>query len=177
MANIFHNNIPDPQSDLNNEKANVALGRFMTAWSQIEGMCGFLFCEIAQLDPKATRIIFDRIGSREQISILRALVDGIVIADERDRIADLMDRVEKLSEKRNKIAHGSWGTYNGESTRFWQGMTSSNFEDVVMETPKGQSLRVKNLHTITDLEALIGACVVLRDTLYSELGRIVMRNV
>ena len=128
----------------------------MTVWSQIQGICGFLFKEFTGIPPETAQIIFDRIGTKEQIEILDAIFATFQDENERASGERLMRQVEAISVRRNKIVHSGWGLYNGEVARFWHGLTSAHFDEIMRETPKGKSQRERFIFTLTDLNRLTG---------------------
>ena len=79
----------------------------MMAWSQIEVVCGRLMADIINLQFPIAQTIFDRVGTREQIGILRGLIEDVADTEQQQRLDALMRDVETMSEKRNKIAHAS----------------------------------------------------------------------
>jgi hypothetical protein len=105
------------------------------------------------------------IGTREQLKIVNALIDQNALKEFQDEAKGAIKIVDALSEKRNKIAHAGWGIYNGESARFWHGLTSANLSEIVRNSPKGESLRAKNIHTISDIDAVADRC----DTSFTHL--------
>lgn len=166
MASIIYNNIPFPENALTDQNSNFILGQFMTAWSQVESLCGFLFRELSEIDPNKATIIFDRIGTREQTDIVKELLET---SDDLSEHAALLDRAQTISVARNKIVHAGWGLIDGEPARFWHGITSKNFEDIVGETPKGLSARQRFIFSLGEISALTTECTSLRDDLQNAL--------
>jgi len=164
MAGIILNNIPFDPNNLADDERNAALGRFMTAWSEVEVVCGFLFRGFANLEADIGGAIFDRVGVREQIDILGALVE---LSDDPAAAAlpGLLDEANNLSKARNKLVHASWGLFNGQPARFWQGLTSSHLSRISEETAKGKSERVKFIFTLSDLGDLTRRCTAVRSKL------------
>lgn len=172
MPNIVLDNLPFPQEDMDDERRNVCLGRFMTAWAQVEVVCSFLFRELTGARSENALIIFDRITTNEQIKIVRELANQIADETVRTALVDEMKNVENESEKRNKIVHARWGAFDGEPARFWNGMTRENINDIVNEMGKAISLRSKNIHTIEDIDTLTASLLVRRDNLHGYLGKV-----
>lgn len=174
MASIIYNNIPFDPAELSNPDTNFVLGQFMTAWSQTESLCGFLFRELSQISYEIANTIFDRIGTREQIEILAELVDLIPDGDRNSRAAVALKEVEDISKARNKIVHAGWGLFNGEPARFWHGITSARFSEICQESPKGKADRARFIFTITDIATLTKRSVTVREqleTLLHEIAR------
>ena len=173
MASIIYNNIPFDPSDLRSHGTNFALGRFMTAWSQTESLCGFLFRELSQIRHEIANIVFDRIGTREQIEILAELAALIPDNGRSSRAAAALKEVEYISKARNKIVHAGWGQFNGEPARFWHGVTRGHFNEISQESTKGKADRVRFIFTISDIDALTDRCVAVREHLETLLDEIV----
>jgi hypothetical protein len=169
MPRIIRNNLPFPESDLSDEMPNLALGRFMTIWGQIEVVCNFLFRRITDLEPDVSTIIFDNVGTKEQIEMLVSLCDFLPIPEQKDRIITLLDRTREFGIKRNKIVHASWGLLDGEPARFWSGMTSAHSDEIRRQTQKGKSLLQKFVFSASTLEALTAEMVSLREELEAAL--------
>jgi hypothetical protein len=176
MARIVSNNAPFPEDDLTDPERNFALGQFMTAWSQVESMYGFLFRELAEIPSDSSSIIFDRVGVREQLEIVQALSDAKLDGDDKTKAETILDQVEKISVLRNKIVHAGWGKINGESARFWNGLTGRNLEEIAGDTQKGLSLRERYIHTISHMTNLTARCTGLRDQLYPIVQRASSRS-
>jgi len=146
----------------------------MTAWSQTESLCGFLFRELSQISYEIANTIFDRIGTREQIEILTEFVDLIPDPERKGRGTSALKEVEDISKARNKIVHAGWGLFNGEHARFWHGITSARFSEICQESPRGKADRTRFIFTISDIAALIARSVAVREqleTLLHEIGR------
>ena len=161
MASLIFNNLGFDFRPHGLEAANTALGAYMAAWSELENACSFAFADLAGLNSSVSTIIFDRVGTREQIEILVALIEASDAVDDptKGRVAEF----QKASVQRNKIVHAAWGLYNDQIARFWNGITSANTDDLVNETPKGKSLREKNIHNLADLERERARCVDLQE--------------
>lgn len=173
MASIIYNNIPFNPDDLSNIENNFALGQFLTAWSQTESICGFLFRELSQISYAIANTIFDRIGVREQIEILTELVATIPDAERNERALMALKEVEELSKVRNKIVHAGWGQFNGEAARFWHGITSSRLSEISQESPKGKADRIRFIFTISEIAALTTRNANVRSKLEILLNEII----
>ncbi|TPN60017.1 hypothetical protein FJ981_00325 [Mesorhizobium sp. B1-1-4] len=169
MAGIMYNNIPFDENDLSNPDTNFALGQFMTAWSQVESLCGFLFRNLSQIGYEIGNIIFDRVGAREQIEILTELIHLMPNAEQRESASKAMKEVESLSRARNKIVHAGWGLFNGEPARFWHGITNAHFDGIATDTAQGKADRERFIFTLPDIATLTGRSVSVRQTLESIL--------
>lgn len=165
MPSIIYNNLPFDEADLTNSDTNFTLGQFMTAWSQVESLCGFLFRELSQIRYEVANIIFDRVGVREQIEILAELVVNIEDTSRMEIASAAVKEVEALSKARNKIVHAGWGLYNMEPARFWHGITRQRFSEIGSNTPRGKADRERFIFTLSDIVAATERCVTVRETL------------
>jgi hypothetical protein len=169
MPSIILNNLPFPESDLSDEMPNLALGRFMTIWGQIEVVCNFLFRRITDLESDVSTIVFDNVGTKEQIEMLVSLCDFLPRPEQKDHVIKLLERTREFGIKRNKIVHASWGLLDGEPARFWSGMTSAHFDEIRRQTQKGKSQVQKFVFSAGTLEALTAEMVALRQELETAL--------
>lgn len=176
MASIIYNNIPFDENELRDHATNFALGQFMTAWSQAESLCGFLFRVLSQISYEIANTIFDRVGTREQIEIVAELIESMPDPDRRARGVAALKEVEDISKARNKIVHAGWGLFNGEPARFWHGITSARFEEIRGETPKGKSDRERFIFTISDISNLTQRSVSAREQLETLLHEITLEQ-
>jgi hypothetical protein len=153
MAVIVYNNIPHDPGDLTDNLSNFALGQFMTAWSQVEAITGFIFSELCGAPYETARIIIDEVPAKDRITILERLA---AIADDATSsvLSPLLLQMVVLAQRRNRIVRAGWGMLSGKRARFWHGLTSADFDQIVNETPKGQSLRAKSIFTIDDMSKL-----------------------
>ena len=99
MPGIFYNNLPLDTADLSDQASNLALGQFMTAWSQVESIIGFLFAELCGAKHEPARIILDEVQATDRIIILRRLA---AIADDATRA----DRLNHLSHRQIPYRNG-----------------------------------------------------------------------
>ena len=49
MPTLIYDNLPFNETDLTSPDSNMALGRFFTAWGQVEVVYGMIFRELLQL--------------------------------------------------------------------------------------------------------------------------------
>ncbi|MGJ8570632.1 MAG: hypothetical protein ACSHXI_08030 [Hoeflea sp.] len=177
MANIIYNNIPFDENELSHHGTNFTLGQFMTAWSQVESLCGFLFRELSKIEYEIANVIFDRVGVREQIEIITELAESITDPRLRTEAAISLKEVEAISIARNKIVHAGWGLFNEEQARFWHGITSARFDQIARETEKGKADRVRFIFTLTDITHLTERSLGVRQRLESVLHGITLERV
>jgi hypothetical protein len=172
MASIILNNLPFDQSDLDDPVRNIALGRFMTAWSQAEVVWGFLFRKFLDLDYEVSSIVFDNIGVKEQLEIVSCLAEFLKNDHEVALLKMVTDEVKSISVMRNKIVHSSWGLFDGEPARFWRNLTSANFEEVQSGSQRGKSYLGSRIFTVTSLNLLTERTVKAREALEEALETI-----
>lgn len=170
MASIIYNNIPFDPNDLSDHEPNFVLGQFMTAWSQVESLCGFLFRDLSEIRFEIATIIFDRVGTREQTEIVTELIDMIEDGQLRDMARKALVEVEALSKARNKIVHAGWGLYAGERARFWHGISTSRLIEIGRDTDRGRADRARFIFTLNDIRALTTRCVATRDAMQEVLA-------
>lgn len=153
MASLVYNNLPFDQNDYNDVDRNVILGRFMTAWGQVEATCGFLFREILDLDYSQSFFVFETITTQHQLEIMKGLLEDNLETPHYEKLRDIVARVGLVSAKRNKIIHAGWGQYNGEVARFYRGITRKQSDEICSETQRGKNLKTTHIHTLTEIEA------------------------
>lgn len=110
--------------------------------------------------------------TRDQLNILKRLVDFLPIEDDKILLASILREIDEISVKRNKIVHSLWGTFNGEPARYHRDLTFSKIEEIMYETDKGKSLRGSSIFTVADLKQLTEQTVRLRDALIQALHHI-----
>lgn len=169
MPSLIYDNLPFPETDLSSTPNNRALGRFFTAWGQVEVVYGMIFRELCNLAHDIGAIVFEKIGVREQLDILDDMIELIDDNDLRGGLAVSLIAVRKISVSRNKIAHSRWGTIDGQSARFWVGITTAQASDIAGEQRKGPTWRNKFIFTVDQINALTNECVAERDNLTQRL--------
>jgi hypothetical protein len=157
--------MPPRDEDLADDEANVALGRFMTAWAQVEIVCTYLFKTMADISNTKASAIFDHIGTKEQIEILEALADELTDIQMQTQLIELVEIARLLSSNRHKIVHASWEIFQSESARIWFGVTSAQLHEMLDGSQKGKSYRQKYVFTVDDLNALTSEATKARDGL------------
>lgn len=159
--------MPPRDEDLADDVSNVALGRFMTAWAQVEIVITYLFKRIADISIAKASAIFDNIGTKEQIEILEAMSDEIEDEKLQGKVRDLLQAAKSLSSNRHKIVHASWEIFQSEPARIWFGVTCNQLDEMLEGTQKGKSFREKFVFTAQDIEALTKEATMIRDELAS----------
>lgn len=149
MAAIVLNNVPFPASDLEDEAPNLALGRFMTAWSQVEVVCNHLFRHLAGLDSDVATIVFDNVGTKEQLAMLSELCESLPDATQRQEVSTSLKSAQEFGVKRNKLVHASWGYLNGELARFWSGLTSAHLKEIQSDSQRAKAMSRNSCSPLT----------------------------
>jgi len=165
MVSIVYDNLPFPESDLASDEQNRELGRFFTAWGQIEVAYGFIFRELTQIDRDIGSIIFEKIGVKEQLEVLDELADLIAKPEAQKQLLLGISSARALSAFRNKLAHSRWGAFDGEPARFWMGLTEAHVQEIQNGTDKGKSHRAKFIMTLSDIKRLVKEAISARDIL------------
>lgn len=176
MVSVHLNNLPFDEGEVTDQTRNFALGQFMTAWSQVECIYGFLFRELSQINPEIAIIIFDRVGVKEQLEIVTELAERISSEDFRSRATKALSEVQNISKARNKIVHANWGLLNGEPARFWQGLSTARLQALRDDTPRAKSDRQNYVFTLPNLRDLTERCLKLRAELESIHDRITLER-
>ena len=172
MARIVLNNIPFDDAFLADSDANVALGRFMAVWGQIEVVCGFIFRSLTNTNVELMMAFMDNVGVKEQIAIVQNLAEAVKDEDAKRLLMDAMSRVQDMSTKRNKIVHASWGTLNDVSARYYTGLTSSRLDELMRETQRGKTYPGTWVFTVEHLKQLIEDGIALRKELEALIDKV-----
>ena len=159
MSSISKGNLPFPSWELTSIEANETLGKFVTAWGQVETVCSFIFNALSEVPATARLTLFGWVQTYEQIQILSALAEETDESALRDAISEVKD----LSEKRNRIIHAEWGTIDGKEARFWRGLTIKALDQIAKET--NPSRRTGSVFTLQEIKAFTENAVSLRDKL------------
>jgi len=149
---------------------NRSLGAYMTAFSELETAVYLAFSRMAGLEPEASRIIFDKIGNREQIEIVSelALIDKRLTSD----FTNLKKMLSECSSRRNKIVHGSWWLIDGVPARVWNGVSTKDRENISGPSDKAVSNRKRFAFTLEQIEAASGECKDLSNEVLKIVGEI-----
>lgn len=154
MASILLNNIPFPDSDMD-AGPNASLGQFMTAWSQVEVVCGHLMFAMAKVPFADKDPEFQAVESRDDVDRLKKKMATDAIAGP---YAGLADDFRSLFDRRNRIVHAVWGKLSGEPARFWHSLSNEDYDLIGSESPDGLRLRATCIHTVADLIQLTADC-------------------
>jgi len=130
----------------------AAVGSVFHQWSLLE-MCVELICwRLLGLPKKEGRLVFSHLGFGDKIRIYRALVDKLypTRAERADAIV-VGKNLEKLSAKRNEIAHGRWGRNvesRPRSVALSLYVTRGSAENRIL--PRAQTYSSKEVNAIAD---------------------------
>lgn len=164
MPSLMYDNIPFPESDMA-PVANKALGRFFTAWGQVEVVYGMMFRDLCSMDSDIGGIVFEKIGVREQLDILDEIAELVEDNELRAKMASCLKAVREISVARNKIAHSRWGLIGGEPARFWVGITRMQSRAIAHEESRGVTWRARFIFTVPEIRELTQRCADRRDEL------------
>ena len=91
------------------------IGDFIVEWSYFEAALDDLIWRILRLAEDDGKILTKRSQAETKIAILRAIAPRHLKAELLDKLRDALDDADAVREDRNFVAHGVWGTLNGEA--------------------------------------------------------------
>lgn len=95
---------------------DLALGRFMDAWSQLESMLRELLHVLSHAPREAAWSIAAAIPDLGRMrELLEALGRSYLNADDQKELADILQYLRVSNGYRNAIVHGQWGLTNNRS--------------------------------------------------------------
>lgn len=90
-------------------ECDMALGRYMRAWSQLEITTSILFHKLVDTNIVTAKIIFDAgIDQRTMRSIIDALGKYRFNPPDYRKLSSLLRRMKDAAANRNRIVHGRW---------------------------------------------------------------------
>jgi hypothetical protein len=90
------------------EQRDLTLGRYMDAWSRMEGFVRLIFRDLLDTDWEVATAVFASMGTKQMKDVLLALGSIRLTPDGAKRLVNLGERLAKLNTKRNNIVHGTW---------------------------------------------------------------------
>lgn len=87
---------------------DIALGRYMDAWSQLETAIRFVTQEIFQIDADVAFSIWSAVGTAHSIKLLDAAAKLKLNAEGVGRTKTICEKLARRNMRRNAIVHGSW---------------------------------------------------------------------
>lgn len=96
--------------NLPQEPRDLALGRYMDAWSRMEGFLYLIFTELTGADAEVSRVLYSTLNAKPIRDVLSSLGSIRLNEDGASRLTKLCERVGKQATKRNHIIHGAWVT-------------------------------------------------------------------
>ena len=88
---------------------HTALGKFLDAWSRLEGMMAFIVADLlVSGDMRDATLILSSLGTKQIMELLRTLAESKLAGDHRKALINFVERVGKLNTKRNTLVHGHW---------------------------------------------------------------------
>lgn len=100
-GNIQLENLPPEAKD-------AAMGRYMDAFSQLEGMVQLAIGLIMGIDLPVLGSIFAVLGTRQSIDLLDAVGQEHLTQDGAKRVHNICERLARRNMRRNHIVHGRW---------------------------------------------------------------------
>jgi hypothetical protein len=137
-------------------EAHLALGRFLSAWGDVENLIAVLFRELGVHDRGVASIIFAHMSTRSQIEAVRDLLLDRTDADRMLPLVKLVERVLSASGRRNAIVHAHWSVLTPPPVlyRVSQSVTDSKIRTVIAGIKgrhEAQSYRAKNAFTVKEI--------------------------
>ncbi len=89
------------------EAKDVALGRYMDAWSRLESAINVTIQEILELNPDQAHAIWTAVPTFQSIKLLGAAAKLYFGETGQRRVAKLVDQLTRRNIRRNYIVHGN----------------------------------------------------------------------
>lgn len=89
---------------------DAALGRYMDAWSRLEGFIHYVSQEILELGDTDAHIIWPAVQTFQAIKVLDAAAKFKFNETGRKRVTKICERLTRRNARRNYIVHGRWIT-------------------------------------------------------------------
>ena len=86
----------------------MAMGRYMNAFAELEGMIHLAIGFILDVDLPMMRPVFAVMATRQSIDLLDAVGQTHLTDEGAKRVHHLCDRLIRRNMRRNHIVHGSW---------------------------------------------------------------------
>ena len=146
-------------------KHNLALGRAVTHWSEVEGWIFYIFSIVSRTDLDVAYTIMASFGG---FGPQRDLFERVVKLQVRDPellklLLDACKEYDRLTPQRNKIVHGEWVTYGNRKS--WKtvrvGKTKQlRYFDKYKDSGEDPQ---KAVFTVAMLDQFAAECIALRD--------------
>ncbi|MGZ3196183.1 MAG: hypothetical protein ACXWI5_02730 [Croceibacterium sp.] len=90
------------------EARDSAMGRYMDAFSRLEGIVHIAISEIQQIDLVILRPVFAVMMAKQSIDLLEAVAHMHLTPEGATRVHNLCERLLRRNMRRNHIVHGKW---------------------------------------------------------------------
>lgn len=90
------------------EVKNAALGRYMDAFSRLEGIIHYTTSEILQIGYQTLSSMFAVLMTKQSIDLLNAVAQEHLTDDGATRVRKICERLGRRNMRRNHIVHGRW---------------------------------------------------------------------
>ena len=94
--------------NLPSENKDAAMGRYMDAFSNLEGMIQLAIGLIMEIDMPALSSVFAVLMTKQSIDLLEAVAQEHLTEAGAIRVRKLCERLSRRNMRRNHIVHGSW---------------------------------------------------------------------
>ncbi len=114
------------------DAANLALGRYLSAWNGLESFVALLFRDLAVPDPQASSIILAHMSTRSQIEAVCALIAATPERDERGALTKVMEGIAAASKRRNAVIHAHWSVMTPPPRLFRVAQSATDNQQMVI---------------------------------------------
>lgn len=90
------------------EAKDAALGRYMDAFSRLEGMIQFAIGSILEMELPTLRSVFAVLMTKQSIDLFDALAQERLTSEGAARVHKICERLGRRNMIRNRIVHGGW---------------------------------------------------------------------
>lgn len=158
-------------------EAHLALGKFLSAWGDVENVVAVLFRDFGVPDRGIASVIFRHMTTRSQIETVRDLLLDQAPPGQSKVMVKLLERTVAASGRRNSIIHAHWSLLTPPPIlyRVSQSVTEGGI-GVIMAGIKGrheaQGYRAKNAFSVAEITKETAALRRLRAELLAERKRL-----
>jgi hypothetical protein len=91
-----------------NEAKDAAMGRYMDAFSRLEGMIHIAISDILQIDFNVLGSVFATLMTKQSIDLLEAVAQEHLTEEGAAKVHKICERLGRRNMRRNHIVHGAW---------------------------------------------------------------------
>lgn len=150
---------------VNGDGPNLAIGRFLTAWGEVEGAYMAAFINLSGLKLNHLSFYLDRVRTREMLDLTLDLCAQYEDRRIAEAITPLIERASALSAKRNQIVHAGWGMLDGEPALFYHQLTQQNLLEIMQGTQRGLAKHRRLIFTVAEINEASAEAISIRDGL------------